>query len=61
MKTIKKNFETIEQAILFRTKLYEKWDFVKITDTPIFEEKGTYIFSVNNQMCTVKIGNNDVY
>ena len=48
MKTIKKHFETIKQAIDYRTKLYQKYDFVKITDAPLFDENGTYVFSVNN-------------
>ena len=48
MKTIKKHFETIKQAIDYRTKLYQKYDFVKITDAPLFDENGIYIFSVNN-------------
>ncbi|MHB9056187.1 MAG: hypothetical protein ACYC2P_08570 [Paludibacteraceae bacterium] len=46
MKTISKHFETIKQAVNFRTKLYKKYDFVKITDAPLFEESGTYVFSV---------------
>lgn len=47
MKTIKKHFETIQQAIDYRTKLYKKYDFVKITETPLFEESGKYVFVVN--------------
>lgn len=50
MKTISKHFETIQQAVNFRTKLYQKYDFVKITDAPLFEEKGIYTFSVDNQI-----------
>ena len=48
MKTISKHFKTIKDAVNFRTKLYEKYDFVKITDAPLFDENGTYTFSVNN-------------
>ena len=46
MKTISKHFETIKQAVNFRAKLYEKYDVVKMTDAPIFEERGIYTFSV---------------
>ena len=48
MKTISKHFKTIKQAVNFRSKLYQKYDFVKITDAPLFDENGTYVFSVNN-------------
>lgn len=47
MKTIKKQFGTIKQAVNFRSKLYEKYEFVKITETPLFEESGEYVFVVN--------------
>ena len=47
MKKIKKKFETIKQAVSFRAKLYEKYEFVKITETPLFEESGEYVFVVN--------------
>ena len=48
MKTITKKFKTIKDAVNYRSKLYEKYDFVKITDAPLFDENGTYTFSVNN-------------
>ena len=48
MKAISKHFKTIKQAVNYRSKLYEKYDFVKITDAPLFDENGTYTFSVNN-------------
>ena len=48
MKTISKKFKTIKQAVNFRSKLYEKYDFVKIIETPLFDEEGIYTFSVNN-------------
>ena len=48
MKTITKKFKSIKDAINFRSKLYEKYDFVKIIDAPLFDENGIYIFSVNN-------------
>ena len=47
MKTIKKQFDTIKQAVNFRSKLYEKYEFVKITETPSFDESGEYVFVVN--------------
>ena len=48
MTTTKKKFKSIKDAVNYRSKLYEKYDFVKITDAPLFDENGTYTFSVNN-------------
>ena len=48
MKTISKKFKSIKDAVNYRSKLYEKYHFVKITDAPLFDENGTYTFSVNN-------------
>ena len=47
MKTIKKHFDTIKQAVNFRSKLYQKYEFVKITETPLIEESGEYVYVVN--------------
>ena len=57
MKTITKHFKTIKDAVNYRSKLYKKYDFVKITDAPLFDENGTYTFSVNNYPSKYKYQN----
>lgn len=46
VKTIRKNFASLKDAENFLSKLYDKYDFVRVSDYPRFGESGNYIFKV---------------
>lgn len=47
-KIIKKEFETLTEAINFKYSLYSKYKSVRIHDCPLFGWDGEYEFSVSN-------------
>lgn len=45
-KTITKIFCTMEQAVNYRDKLYNKYDSVKLISCPMYSEYGEYTWEV---------------
>jgi len=46
MKTITKQFSSMKKADTYQNMLYDKYDYVRLTRWPIFEESGTYVWEV---------------
>lgn len=43
---INKSFKTIKEAEAYQTKLYTKYDCVKLVRSPLFSETGIYTWEV---------------
>lgn len=45
-KTITKVFSSMRQAVIYRDKLYNKYDSVKLISFPMYSEYGEYTWEV---------------
>ena len=45
--TITKNFSSMKKAQTYQNMLYEKYNYVRLTRSPLFEESGLYVWEVN--------------
>jgi hypothetical protein len=46
---ITKQFKTLKQAEQEQNRLYDKYDYVRLIRSPLFEEEGTYVWEVKKQ------------
>lgn len=47
MKQISKRFESLCKAQRFMENLYNRYNFVRLSDFPRFSENGVYVFTVD--------------
>jgi hypothetical protein len=48
MKTISKHFTSMKKAEEYQNQLYDKYDYVRLSRSPIFRETGTYVWEIEN-------------
>ena len=46
MLRITKQFSSMKKAQTYQNMLYDKYDYVRLTRSPLFEESGTYVWEV---------------
>jgi len=46
MLRITKQFSSMKKAQIYQNMLYDKYDYVRLTRSPLFEESGTYVWEV---------------
>lgn len=46
MKTISKTFKTSKEAVSYQNRLYNKYDYVRLVKSPVFQEYGIYTWAV---------------
>lgn len=46
MRTITKHFDTLAKAEAYQNRLYNKYETVRLTRSPMFSEAGTYQWEV---------------
>jgi hypothetical protein len=46
MKTIKKQFDTLNKAEKYQNRLYDRYSHVRLTSSPMFSESGLYVWEV---------------